>query len=86
VLLDLIQGYAVYLLPHALQAPFRKGRKRPSSKEVADSFVRVVPASFHKIYHVHTASNSLGRLPSIEINVKLKSVEDKSGARLVPEL
>ena len=40
---DLMQEYALYLLPHLIQPPVRKGRKHVSAKEAADAFVRVVP-------------------------------------------
>ena len=46
-----MQEYAVYLLhllPHLIQPPVRKGRKRVSTKETADAFVRVVPVSFFR--------------------------------------
>ena len=40
-----MQEYAAYLLPHVIQPPFRKGRKRPSGTEVAEFFLRIMPVS-----------------------------------------
>jgi len=54
----MMEEYAIYLLPHLLRQPIRKGRTRNSTKEVADAFVQVLPVSLKFIFSFYFTSGT----------------------------